>query len=73
MLTCDFKAAITALGVHEYIFEVVDVFEEMLAACAPAIVVVSKKSIVHALCNFSNFFCRNFVINRKAAVRIAAM
>ena len=73
VLTCNFEAAITALGVHEDIFEVVDVFEEMLAAFIPAIFVVSKKSIIHALCNFSNFFCRNLVINRNAAVHIAAM
>ena len=73
MLTCDFEATITALGVHEDIFEIVEVVEEMRAAFAQATFVGSENIRIHTLCTISNLICRDLVINRNAALHLAAM
>ena len=57
MLTCDFESTKAALGVHEDIFEIAQVVEEMITAFVPAIFVGSQKNRIHALCNFNNLIC----------------
>ena len=73
MLTCDLEATITALGVHEDIYEIVKVVEEMRAAFAPAIFIGSEQSSIHALCNTPHLICWDLVFNGNVALHLAAM
>lgn len=51
MHTNEFKTAIAAACIHEHVFEVAAVLQEVLPTLAPASFVISKDSVVHDLPN----------------------
>jgi hypothetical protein len=47
MHASDFKASVTAIGVHENVFEILTVLQKMLPTVVPSLLVAPKKGPVH--------------------------